>query len=408
MTAKGLRQQRPTLMIPAEKVASSAEWRILLACGAPVPDRPLLQERLRSPFSSEDLFALAELHGLVPLLAHRLGELEGDFLSAGFRQRLHEQRRAQLLFTLSLTAEMFRLLEDFRTAGIDAVVVKGPTLALQAFGDPAVRQYSDLDILVRHRDVLRAATLMSAAGFSPEIPLDAAAAGRVPGQFLFMRPATHTVVELHTERTLRYFPRPLPLETLFSRRVCVSLDGREVATLSPEDTLSFICVHGSKHLWERLMWIADVAALVTRPRVYDWSRAMATAREMGAVRMVHLGLRLATDCLQAAVPEQIGRAVRADRAAARLAERVLQQLPAGENAERGVIGRALFRAQTCGGLIRGPLYLLRLSLAPTEEDWNRGGQGSRWLEVMRRPFRLAQKYRGERKGTTRPSPEQSR
>ena len=394
-------------MTSAREIASSAAWRILLACAAPVPDGALLQERLRSPFHPEELLSLAEHHGVVPLLAQRLCELEGGLISVEFQKRLREQRRAQLLFTLSLTAEMFRILESFRAAGIDAVVVKGPTLAVQAFGDPGLRQYSDLDILLCHRDVLRAATLMSTAGFSPEIPLDAAAEGRVPGQFLFTRAATRTIVELHTERTLRYFPRPLPLEELFSRRAPITLDGRAVAALSPEDTLSFICVHGSKHLWERLMWVADVAALVTRPRTFDWSRALATAEEVGAVRMVHLGLHLATDCLQTVLPVDVQCSVRADRAAGRLAREILRQLPEGENAERGVIGRALFRARMRGGLLRGSAYLFRLMLAPTEEDWNRAGEGSRWLETVRRPLRLVRKYRRGPAESTGPRPEQS-
>jgi hypothetical protein len=47
-----------------------------------------------------------------------------------------------------------------------------------------------------------------------------------------------------------------------------------------------------------------------------------------------------------------------------------------------------------GGLLSAPGYLLRLSLSPTEEDWNEAGPGSRHriLDALRRPFRLARKY----------------
>jgi len=66
-------------------------------------------------------------------------------------------------------------------------------------------------------------------------------------------------VEFHTERTFRYHPRPLQMEKLFERSAYVVIDGREVPVLSLEDELVLICVHGAKHFWERLMWIADVA-----------------------------------------------------------------------------------------------------------------------------------------------------
>lgn len=152
------------------------------------------------------------------------------------------------------------------------------------------------------------------------------------------------------------------------------------------------------------MWIADVAGLVTRPAAFNWSRAFTTARETGAERMVHLGLRLAMEAVHADLPKEVSRTVRADRVAGRLAADVLRCLPAGEDAERGLIDRALFRANMRGGFLRGTAYLLRLSLAPTEEDWRipASGKSSRWIEVLRRPFRLARKYHwSERHATAR-------
>jgi hypothetical protein len=52
-----------------------------------------------------------------------------------------------------------------------------------------------------------------------------------------------------------------------------------------------------------------------------------------------------------------------------------------------------------GGLLTAPAYLLRLSLAPTEEDWQSGAEEKRYgfLAALRRPFRLANKYRRDGK-----------
>ena len=388
-------------MIPRTLRHDSAEWQLLLACAAPLHDAALIRECLRAPVDWSELRSLAERHRLVPLLARTLGEATVPCIPAEFRQELREQCRTHLLRTLALTAELFRLADGFAAAKIDAVAVKGPTLAVQAYGEPGLRQYFDIDILVRHRDALRATEVMCKAGFATELSLEAVAAGRVPGQFLFAREGTSAIVELHTEKTLRYFPRRLPLDSLLARRVPVPFDGRQLNAFSPEDTLSIICVHGAKHLWERLLWIADVAALVTRPAKFDWSRALATAQETGAERMVHLGLCLAQIMLQVQVPEEISQRVRADRVASRLAADVLQKLPAGKNYTRSVMERALFRARMRGGLLRGTAYLLRLTLAPTEEDWKAlgGDRRSRWIEALQRPLRLAQKYGRKEQGT---------
>ena len=66
-------------------------------------------------------------------------------------------------------------------------------------------------------------------------------------------------------------------------------DGREVPALSVQDELILISIHAAKHFWTRLMWVADVAALVSRQNV-DWDRAIAAAREVNAERMLRISL----------------------------------------------------------------------------------------------------------------------
>jgi len=341
------------------------------------------------------LLILADDHGVAGHLAASLRDLEKDLVPAEIRQALVDRQRARNFFTLRLTAELFRVLDRFASKGIEALVVKGPVLAMQAYGDPAMRAYGDLDLLVRQKDIRRATELMITVGFAPAVPLSAIDAGKIPGQYLFSMPDTKLVVELHNDCTLRYFPRRLPLEECFSRQIRVCLDSHEAAALSVEDELVLICVHGAKHFWERLMWIADVAALVSRQTGIDWQRVADSAKAAGAERMLHTGLRLATDLLKARPPEKVQALVRADAVAARLAEQVCAWLPAAGSAPPGLFERSLFRMRMRGGWLSAPAYLLRLSVSPTEEDWKVATEKNRhgFLDAIRRPFRLARKYR---------------
>jgi enoyl-CoA hydratase/carnithine racemase len=323
-----------------------------------------------------------------------LGELPADLVPPQIKQTLINRQRSRNFLTLRLTAELFCILDRFKLEGIGALVVKGPVLAVQAYGDPAMRSYGDLDLLVRQRDIHRATELMVAAGYASAIPLSAIDAGKIPGQYLFSKPDSKLLVELHNDRTLRYFPRRLPLEEFFARQIRVALDSREAPALSVEDELVLICIHGAKHFWERLMWIADVAALLTRQTGLDWARAAHSAKAVGAERMLHTGLRVAVDLLKAQVPGDVLAMVEADRMASRLAQQTCKWLPAGGHVPPGLFERAAFRLRMRGGLLSAPGYLLRLSLCPTEEDWNEAGPGSRHriLDALRRPFRLARKY----------------
>jgi hypothetical protein len=351
----------PKSRSPQSGVASfSNEWSALLECASPAQDR----ERLARLFGRVDwtrLLVLAEDHGVAGHLAASLRGLEEDLVPPEIRQALADWQRARNFFTLRLMAELFRVLERFNSEGIGALVVKGPVLAMQAYGDPAMRSYGDLDLLVRQQDIRRATELLSAAGFAPAIPLTAIEAGKIPGQYFFSTPDSQLIIELHNDRTLRYFPRRLPLEDFFARQVRVRLDGQEAPALSVEDELVLICIHGAKHFWERLMWVADVAALVSRQTAIDWQGVAASAKAVGAQRMLHTGLRLSCDLLRAQLPDKVYALVQADLAAARLAEQVCKWLPAAGSAPLGLFERAAFRWRMRGGLISAPAYLFRLS-----------------------------------------------
>ena len=376
-----------------ESSSIQSEWPVLLECASPQPDAQKLSALVQAA-NGPRLLELAAEHGVLGHLAARLGKTDGVTRLPETRQALLDGQRAQNFITLRMTAELSRVLDQFASAGIAALVVKGPVLAVRAYGDPAMRSYGDLDLLVRQRDIRRASELMIAAGFVAAVPLAAIDAGKIPGQYLFSKPGSNLLFELHNDLTLRYFPRRLPLEKLFERQVHVPLDSREVAALSLEDELVLICVHGAKHLWERLMWIADVAALVSRQVNLDWRRAFFSAEEVGAGRMLYVGLQLSTALLKLRLPDHVWATVKSDKVAANLTDQILRWLPAAGNDPPALFKRAAFRLRMHGGLVSAPAYLIRLTFSPTEEDWGADGgenQG-RFLDVVRRPFRLARKY----------------
>lgn len=369
------------------------DWRLLLECASPPPDPEKLSVLL-PPVDWSRLLALAEDHGVTGHLTMSLRKLDDSAVPASINQVLLDRQREQIFYTLKLSAELFRILDQFATEKIAALVVKGPVLAMQAYSDPAMRSYGDLDLLVRQRDIRRATELMLAAGYQAAVSTAAIDSGKIPGQYLFSKPEAKLLVELHNDLTLRYFPRRLPLEKFFERQIRVRLDAHDAPALCVEDELVLICIHGAKHFWERLIWIADVAALVTRQTNIDWRRVAESAKEVGAERMLHTGLQLAKNLLRLQLPAEIAAKVEADRQSAQLASKILHWLPAAGYAPPGLYERAVFRLRMRGGLLSGPAYLLRLSLSPTEEDWQPGPGENRhgFLEALRRPFRLARKY----------------
>jgi hypothetical protein len=383
---------------PCRSSPETAGWLLLLECASPAPDAGKLAELVRY-VDWRGLLPLAQEHGVLGQLATRLGELDETSAPREIKQPLLERYRVQLLVSLKMSAELFRLMDLLAAAGIELLVVKGPVLAAQAYADPGMRSYSDIDLLVRQRDIHGATEVMLAGGYEPRVPMAALAAGKIPGQYFFRHTESKLIVEMHNENTLRYFPLRLPLEKVFSRQVRVRVYGREVPALSVEDCLVLICIHGAKHFWERLIWIADVAGLVSRQQGIDWEQASEAAREVGAGHMLNAGLLLAADLLKMPLPARIAAKVRRDAAASQIAKQVTGWLPAAGAAAPPLVQRVLFRMRMRGGLFSAYAYLLRLSLSPTEDDWGEGAEGKgHWLfDAMRRPLRLARKHGRDRK-----------
>ena len=339
------------------------------------------------------ILSAASEHSLLPIFCRNIEEYGGEALCSSLRRRFSEEFLRNSCRNLALTAELFRVLEALESRGVCATPYKGPVLAAQAYGDAAMRQFSDLDIIVPERQIVAADDALLARGFRPLISgVEPQAGGRqVPGQYAY-RSDAETLVELHTELTLRYFPRGLDLTRLVERRERVQIAGRQVPTFSPEDTLLLLCVHGSKHFWERLGWIADIAALSRATRPLDWTMSMERARKWGIRRMVLLGAGLAERLFQTPLPNEVTDYLRTDTTARRLIDGICRRIFAAKPAELGVFSRFAFRVRMRGSLGQGLPYAARLALMPTEFD--RGGH-ARYLEpvyALLRPLRLARSY----------------
>src|SRR5207253_3860426 len=126
----------------------------------------------------------------------------------------------------------------------------GPTLALQAYGDVGLRQFADLDILLRKKDVPRVKELLLAKGFKPMRELTKAqesALLRFDCAYNFDN--GHSVVlDMHWRFVERQFPFGMDTDRLWDRLEPVTISGKELLTLSAEDLLLILCLHGFTHL----------------------------------------------------------------------------------------------------------------------------------------------------------------
>ena len=341
------------------------------------------------------LLVAAADNGIAPLLCQRLCSWAGDVLPAVWRDQFREEFATNVRRNLVLTAELLRILAALDACGVRPTPYKGPVLAAQTHDDIALRQFADLDIIVPQAEILEAHRTLVDLAYAP---VDSAgephASRQIPGHYAYFSKVSGTFVELHTEATLRYSPVRLDLESLLARREMISLADSRVRTFSAEDSLVLLAIHGSKHFWDRLGWIADIAALSQNSRGLDWELSLERARSLGAERMVLLAAGLAHDLLEAPLSNRVVTRVKQDIVARSLMEAIFRQFFALHPVRFGVVSRFLFRARMCGAARNGVGYAIRLAVTPTEADRNENPAASYFepFYCVLRPLRLARLY----------------
>lgn len=352
---------------------------------------------LRCPPDWDYLLSESEENSITPLFYHQLCAVAGDALPASQKVRLKIATGVKTVRCAFLTTELVKMLQSFLSHGIQAIPYKGPVLAAQAYGDVALREFEDLDIILRQRDLPKVHGIMVELGYRPKYPwiLSPGKAGSlIPGEYIYRDEVHQAMVELHTELTFRHFPVMPDLEDLTERLVPLTLTGRHLQIISAEDMVPILCVHGSKHFWERLSWIVDISELLQAYPGFDWDAAIRLAESLKAQRMLHLGLALAADLLEAPLPEEIRRRVGADLLAASLAIKVEERLLSREWSPLGATRRLHFRRHMVPGFAAGLRYAIRLAVVPAEEDWMmmRLPRPLAPLYMALRPLRLLHKY----------------
>lgn len=383
-----------------EALLDHAEAELLVRCARP-DDHPAAHRRIRELVGEvkdwNHFLDVAWEHAVVLLLYHRLDAVCPELLPAPVRERLRAHHRRTSAHSLAMTRELVEVLEALRGIGISAIPFKGPVLSATAYGDLGLRQFRDLDIVVRPPDVAAATEVLEARGYRLELsPEQRELPTRYRYQHPFVRAADNAEIELHWGFVPRAWSFPIDLDRLWSRSRVLELAGAEVRVFHPEDELLILSAHAARHFFRRLLWICDLAAYLSAHPGLDGRSLLAAAEALGCRRVLVLSLSLAHDLLGCDLPSPI--------AAQRLREPDLEAL--GEQVRRGLFDRwgpitvddqhvfYLRLRERRRDRWRYAALRLRSLLAPSATD--RAAvplpRGLEWLHLLLRPIRLLREH----------------
>jgi hypothetical protein len=277
--------------------------RVTLGAG----ERKRIAERLAVPLDWDRLLALADFHGLRPLLFRHLGNGALGAIPPEFESRLWRHSEQLRVRNRMMEAELLRLVRGLEGEGIPVLVHKGPAVARLAYGDAALREYGDLDLLLPHAEMPRARALLEHTGYLPKYPMTPAAEAAFladAGQYhqMFVHGGHGMLVELHWKTDAEVPAEQLAPGGPWGQARELRLDDGVVRCLPHGPFLLALLLHGSKHYWASLHWLVDAAELLRGASEEDWRWLLAGASRLRARRRLALGLVLVRDRLSVELP----------------------------------------------------------------------------------------------------------
>jgi hypothetical protein len=308
--------------------------------------------------------ALAARHALAPLMQRHLPPLELAGIPKSVIAALWARHEATRRQNLAMAEDLDRILEQLESAGIAAVPYKGPTLALRAYGDITLREFSDLDILVRRDDVMRARDALRVLGYRPQYHLtraqeQALLRTRRFYDFPVVDRGGGRLVELHWRPDAEFDVLPLEEDAWWARR-----------SVSSEELCLVLCLHGTKHFWSSLRWLVDVAELARRDPLIDWHRIVAKSRATGCERHLGVALRLAHELLRMPLPDE-AMALTEDRVVRGLATRIRATLFAADYHPFGLGEAVWWNLRLQRTFARRARHAFDATVMPGWADWLR-------------------------------------
>lgn len=201
------------------------------------------------------------------------------------------------------------ILHEAADAGIDVLVTKGLSLALRAYRDVGARPMSDIDVVVRRRDVPRMLALLADDGWQLADGFDE----RIV-EFAHSHPLHHPdgwELDLHWHVSFLAAHEAAD-EEFWSVAEIREVAGAPVHLLSPADELFLLITHGLEwNVVAPFRWIVDALVLLEQVDC-DWDRLLATTRRLRLVLPVLEGLR-ALRVRGGPVPDRVLRALAAER-----------------------------------------------------------------------------------------------
>jgi hypothetical protein len=348
---------------------SKEEQLVFASISVDEKENARIQEILHTDLDWTEIRKFAQRHQVIPLLVSRLDRLGWVHVPQEEREFLSNIYLTLSVKNLHQTNHLLQTLSLFDKHSIEILVLKGPSLAVQLYGDLSLRQFSDLDVLIREEDFNQTYDLLKMAGYRQSITLKSGKLKRLKTSGSDLHFLTNEYsIELHWGVADHLKLSPIKVQEFWERVENVQMLDQKISALPPDTLLLYLCHHGSNHQWSHLKWIADIAHLVKKYPEQDYELIRKKAISRGFRKSLDLGLILAEQVGGAILPDSTKNAIYMDPSVNRLAQQVINKsLETDYSPGRTSVALFFFRLRE--NYRDWAIYIRNLVFIPRQLDW---------------------------------------
>ncbi len=260
---------------------------VLLLASLPFIKTPAIKD-ITNIFKHEDFIATADAECLAPLIHFYHRDLNGDTWHAMQDKYLKIlSRNTVFLDSLQIIAQ--------RLGTVKFILLKGAFLAFHLYPSYGLRQFSDIDILIKPSETPTVHEKLLQLGYNRITGSEQG--GNIPNVSMYLNsalyrsskpemPHIHVHWHLANSITPKYKTTNINMEKIWHSAVTTS---HKWLSLSPEHLMIHLCEHAIRHSFDRLILIRDIAEVMVSKQI-DWNQLVDDCRNFGLTRHVYYSL----------------------------------------------------------------------------------------------------------------------
>jgi hypothetical protein len=212
--------------------------------------------------------------------------------------------------------ELSKVLSAFKTAGIDVIVLKGAFLAEQIYKNIGLRPMSDIDLLVKEKDLQKAEIELTKLMYSAPTKifptkLHEQFQTAFSNELQFVHITKKIRIDNHWNIQAPHAPYQVDINKFWNNAEPVKIAGIEVLTFAPEDLLLHLCLHLDRHINSSVPAkpLRDFCDIAEVTRYYEdtihWNYLLQSSKHYEIEEPIFQGLSIAKKYFGALVPENI-------------------------------------------------------------------------------------------------------